>query len=77
MEKVQLLGAKNWKRISKFLKNRTDVQCLHRWQKVLNPAVMKGPWTSLEDQLLESIVKDKGAENWSKIALQLNGRIGK
>lgn len=49
MEKVEQHGAKNWKKISKFLKNRTDVQCLHRWQKVLNPAVMKGPWTTDED----------------------------
>lgn len=33
---VEQLGAKNWKRISEeFLdKRRTDVQCLHRWQKV-------------------------------------------
>jgi hypothetical protein len=34
---VEQLGAKNWKRISEeFLdKRRTDVQCLHRWQKVI------------------------------------------
>jgi myb proto-oncogene protein len=25
--------------------DRTDVQCLHRWQKVLNPDLIKGPWT--------------------------------
>lgn len=33
---VEQLGAKNWKRISEeYLdKKRTDVQCLHRWQKV-------------------------------------------
>jgi len=24
---------------------RTDVQCLHHWQKVLNPEVVKGSWT--------------------------------
>lgn len=24
---------------------RSDVQCLHRWQKVLNPDLVKGPWT--------------------------------
>lgn len=24
---------------------RSDVQCLHRWQKVLNPEVVKGSWT--------------------------------
>lgn len=26
------------------LPGRTDVQCLHRWQKVLNPELFKGPW---------------------------------
>lgn len=33
---VEEVGAKNWKAISvRFLKGkRTDVQCLHRWQKV-------------------------------------------
>jgi hypothetical protein len=25
--------------------DRTSVQCLHRWQKVLNPELIKGPWT--------------------------------
>ena len=24
--------------------DRTDVQCLHRWQKVLDPELVKGPW---------------------------------
>lgn len=32
------------------LQNRTDVQCQHRWQKVLNPELIKGPWTKEEDQ---------------------------
>lgn len=27
------------------LPQRTDVQCLHRWQKVLNPELVKGSWT--------------------------------
>ena len=27
------------------VKDRTDVQCLHRWQKVLNPELVKGPWS--------------------------------
>lgn len=33
-----------------FHQNRTDVQCQHRWQKVLNPELIKGPWTKEEDQ---------------------------
>lgn len=42
---VEENGAKNWKKIADSVKGRTDVQCLHRWQKVLNPDLVKGPWT--------------------------------
>lgn len=28
-----------------YFHGRTDVQCLHRWQKVLNPQLIKGGWT--------------------------------
>lgn len=30
---------------AEYIPGRTDVQCLHRWQKVLNPELVKGPWT--------------------------------
>ena len=38
---------KNWKNIAKaaFGDSKSDVQCLHRWQKVLDPKLVKGPWT--------------------------------
>lgn len=42
---VNLYEAKNWKKIAACLKNRSDVQCLHRWQKVLKPGLVKGPWS--------------------------------
>ena len=32
-------------RAAEYFQDRTDVQCLHRWQKVLNPELVKGPWT--------------------------------
>ena len=41
---VDEFGARNWKRIASYFVDRTDVQCLHRWQKVLNPKLIKGPW---------------------------------
>lgn len=44
---VEEYGARNWKRIAGFFEDRTDVQCLHRWQKVLNPKLIKGPWVRL------------------------------
>lgn len=31
---VKQHGGRNWKKIAESLSNKTDVQCLHRWQKV-------------------------------------------
>lgn len=30
---------------AEYFPDRSEVQCLHRWQKVLNPELIKGPWT--------------------------------
>jgi len=53
------------------------VQCLHRWNKVLNPELTKGPWTEVEDHLVVQLVAKHGAKRWSVIAAELPGRIGK
>jgi hypothetical protein len=74
---VQQHGAKNWKLISQSLPERTEVQCLHRWQKVLKPTLVKGPWTAEEDRKVVELVKKHGAKKWSLIASHLPGRIGK
>eukprot|EP00736_Rhodelphis_marinus_P009503 Rmarinus@m.26439 len=70
-------NGRNWKRIADYFKNRTDVQCLHRWQKVLNPDLHKGPWTKEEDEIVIQLVSEYGAKKWSQIAASLPGRIGK
>nr|XP_046155076.1 transcriptional activator Myb-like isoform X2 [Oncorhynchus gorbuscha] len=74
---VEHHGSEDWKLITSFLPNRTDVQCQHRWQKVLNPELIKGPWTKEEDQRVIELVQKYGAKRWSVIAKHLKGRIGK
>uniref|UniRef100_A0A8C8DGM7 Transcriptional activator Myb n=1 Tax=Oryzias sinensis TaxID=183150 RepID=A0A8C8DGM7_9TELE len=74
---VELHGSEDWKVIASLLSNRTDVQCQHRWQKVLNPELIKGPWTKEEDQRVIELVQKYGAKRWSVIAKHLKGRIGK
>ncbi|KAL4295595.1 hypothetical protein GQ457_12G020600 [Hibiscus cannabinus] len=74
---VQHFKGKNWKKIAECFKDRTDVQCLHRWQKVLNPELVKGPWTKEEDELIIELVNKFGPKKWSTIAQHLPGRIGK
>jgi len=44
---------------------------------VLNPEMIKGPWTEEEDLVLMECVKQFGAQTWSQIASHLPGRIGK
>ena len=45
IEAVKQHNAKNWKEIAQRLEGKTDVQCLHRYTTVLDPALHKGPWT--------------------------------
>lgn len=61
-------GPKNWKKIASYFEDRTDVQCLHRWQKVLNPNLVKGPWTKEEDEIVMQLVLKHGPKNWSTLA---------
>lgn len=70
-------AGKNWKKIALQLPGRTDVQCLHRWQKVLKPGLVKGPWTPEEDAMVVQLVAEHGQKKWSFIARQLQGRLGK
>ncbi|KAJ7965981.1 Myb-related protein 3R-1 [Quillaja saponaria] len=74
---VQRFKGKNWKKIAECFKDRTDVQCLHRWQKVLNPELVKGPWSKEEDEIIIELVNKYGPKKWSTIAQHLPGRIGK
>ena len=77
---VEQNGPRNWKKIAELLgPTRTDVQCLHRWNKVLKPGLHKGPWTADEDEIVRDSVMAKGVGKvkWSTIAEKLPGRIGK
>lgn len=61
-------NGRNWKKIAENVSGRTDVQCLHRWQKVLNPTLIKGPWTEQEDYLVLKLVEKHGPQKWTHIA---------
>uniref|UniRef100_A0A8D0CQR7 MYB proto-onco like 1 n=1 Tax=Sander lucioperca TaxID=283035 RepID=A0A8D0CQR7_SANLU len=74
---VEQHGTESWKLIANVFPGRTDGQCQHRWQKVLNPELVKGPWTKEEDQKVIDLVHKYGPKRWSVIAKHLQGRIGK
>nr|XP_056710797.1 myb-related protein A [Euleptes europaea] len=74
---VEQHGTSDWTFLASHLQNRSDFQCQHRWQKVLNPELIKGPWTKEEDQRVIELVQKYGPKRWSLIAKHLKGRIGK
>ncbi|MCJ8745860.1 hypothetical protein PDJAM_G00135230 [Pangasius djambal] len=74
---VEQHGTDAWRLIANYFPTRTDGQCQHRWQKVLNPELVKGPWTKEEDQRVIELVHKYGPKRWSVIAKHLQGRIGK
>lgn len=42
---VETYGESQWELIASKFPDRSDVQCQQRWYKVVNPELVKGPWT--------------------------------
>lgn len=66
-----------WSSIVKFFPNKTAPQLAGRWEKVLNPSLVKGSWTREEDEIIIKFVNENGIKDWAKLALLLKGRTGK
>lgn len=51
---VAAVGECGWEVIAaQYLRGaRSAIQCSHRWQKVLRPGLVKGPWTREEDAVI-------------------------
>ncbi|XP_071795707.1 myb-related protein A-like [Asterias amurensis] len=74
---IDKYGSEDWKYIASFFPDRSEMQCYHRWQKALNPDLVKGPWTKEEDDKVTQLVKQYGPKRWSLISKFLIGRSGK
>ena len=67
----------NWPFIAKNFPTKATQQVSERWEKVLNPKLIKGSWTREEDQTIINFVRENGSKNWTQLAALLPGRIGK
>ena len=67
----------NYSKLEEQFPGKTGQQISERWDKVLNPNLIKGSWTREEDEKIIKFVNENGSKNWSKLSLILKGRIGK
>jgi hypothetical protein len=74
---VERHQSKNWKIIATNFKDRTRIQCLHRWNKILKPGLTKGSWTIEEDKKLLEWVEREGPRKWTLCSKIIQGREGK
>jgi hypothetical protein len=67
---------RDWVTIStKLGPSRTPIECIKRYQQVLNPNVIKvGDWSLYEESLLRRAVGMFGQKNWQMVSSQVPGR---
>ena len=70
-------GSPSWSILADCFPQKTAAQLSSRWEKVINPNLVKGSWTTDEDETIIRFVQENGEKDWAKLALLLNGRTGK
>jgi hypothetical protein len=65
---------KQWSLIASQMESRTASQVAARWEKCLNPTLVKGPFTAGEDEAIEKHVRANGPRRWPVVCAQLGGR---
>ncbi|KAJ0980441.1 hypothetical protein J5N97_008696 [Dioscorea zingiberensis] len=74
---IQERGLYNWIDIAIALgTQRTPFQCLARYQRSLNPHILRKDWTEEEDAMLRAAVENFGDNNWQMVSSTLEGRTG-
>ena len=68
---------KQWDVITEKIPNHTQSQIISRWEKYLNPNLVKGSFTKEEDEIIQEFVKKNGPQNWPNITQYLPHRSAK
>jgi hypothetical protein len=68
---------KQWSVIASQIPNRNPAQVASRWDKCINPALMKGPFSPEEDALLIEYVQTRGTQAWPGVTSVLPHRSAK
>uniref|UniRef100_T1GJ98 HTH myb-type domain-containing protein n=1 Tax=Megaselia scalaris TaxID=36166 RepID=T1GJ98_MEGSC len=72
LKQLIMQHGENYELIALNFKDRSEAQCQQRWTKVVNPELVKGPWTAEEDNKVIELVKRYGPKKWTLIASKEN-----
>jgi hypothetical protein len=67
----------NWNQIFSHFPKKSPQEVIDRWEKVLNPNLLKNSWSREEDAKIMEFVRTHGCQDWSQLSELLPGRIGK
>lgn len=70
---VTVAGAARWKKIAKYMPNRSGKQCRERWHNHLNPNINHSDWSHEEDWIIYLCQVAIG-NRWANMAHYLPGR---
>jgi hypothetical protein len=77
MAALKLYGTQNWQAVAQMLDGRTGQQCLHRYEKAINPQIKRGRWSQDEDKKLKEAIEpflNESRINWSVVKQSVLGR---
>eukprot|EP01118_Nematostelium_gracile_P008682 TRINITY_DN2878_c0_g1_i1.p1 TRINITY_DN2878_c0_g1~~TRINITY_DN2878_c0_g1_i1.p1 ORF type:complete len:222 (-),score=60.22 TRINITY_DN2878_c0_g1_i1:186-851(-) len=76
LELKRKLGDLSWAKIAQHMDERSPSQCYQRWHRVLNPSILKGPWSKEETEILSKVVRELQMDkiSWSQVAKHIPGR---
>lgn len=77
MAALKIYGTQNWQAVAQLIDGRTGQQCLHRYEKAINPEIKRGRWDVDEDCLLKKAMEpflNAPKINWSVVQKSVPGR---
>ena len=77
LRKLVAQHGKQWSLIASKIPNRTASQVSSRWEKCIDPALTKGPFSPEEDAAIIEYVNKNGPTSWPRLAEILHQRSPK
>ena len=68
---------KQWSLIAQYFPSKTPSQVASRWDKYLDPNLIKGAFTEEEDNLIRKFVEQYGPRRWQQVTEFVPGRSAK